>query len=250
MTTHGPISSQFEHLMVEEVDDAIVLITLDRPPVNAVNHTMYRELATAFGEIATPQTGARAVVVTGRGRHFCAGNDLAELAEFNARNAEERLSRLRRVLWSVYDCDLPVIAAVHGGVVGAGVGIAASSDAIIATADARFSIPELAAGLIGGASHMRRLAPDLAVRRMVLTGEPIDASTLRHWGSVERVVPRDLLIPTAVDLARTMTKHPPDMLKAAKRAMRVTEYADLKTGYHSEHLHALEVIEDRQGPQA
>ncbi|RYE37694.1 MAG: enoyl-CoA hydratase/isomerase family protein, partial [Hyphomicrobiales bacterium] len=115
-----------------QAEGSIGTVWLDRPPVNAVNGEMYEEIKTFFDNIRDYLPDARAVVLAGRGRHFCGGNDLAEFQTMDPSNASERMKLVRSAFWAIYDNPVPVIAAVHGVAVGTGLAIAASCDLVVA----------------------------------------------------------------------------------------------------------------------
>ena len=224
--------SELQHLDVT-VDDGIAHVVLDRPPVNAVNQDMYREIEELFGEIALGD-GVEAVVLSGRGKHFCGGNDLVEFTSLDSKNSPGRMFEVRRAFWAIYDCPVPVIAAVHGAALGTGLAIAASCDFIVAADDARIGVPEVSVGVMGGAKHLRRLVPEPILRWMFLSGEPAPIDLLLRLGAVLDVVPRDELIDAATERARQIIRHSGVALRIGKRTLNVIESMDLKPGYEFE----------------
>ncbi|GAA1382639.1 enoyl-CoA hydratase/isomerase family protein [Pseudonocardia kongjuensis] len=215
-------------------DGTIGLVQLDRPPVNAVNGAMYREITRFFGDVTTHLPDARVIVLSGRGRHFCGGNDLAEFQTMTAENAAERMRLVREAFFAVYDCPVPVIAAVHGVAVGTGLAIAASCDLVVAAEGARFGLPEVNVGVMGGAKHLSRLVPQGVVRRMHLQGDPVPAEELLRYGGITEIVPADQLDAAARRLARSIARHSPTVLRFAKRSLNAIEYLPLKEGYRLE----------------
>lgn len=169
--------STFEHLQWA-VADGIATVRIDRPPVNAVNQAMYRELSSAFGSRSPVVDAAKVIVLSAAGPHFCAGNDLTEFGTLTPSNADQRMAEVRAAFFAIQDCPIPVIAAVQGAALGTGLAIAASSDFVIAAANARFGTPEVGVGVMGGARHLARLLPEPWVRWMYLTGGSLDAG--RH----------------------------------------------------------------------
>ena len=121
------LDSQLKFLSVA-VDGHVAVVTLDRPPVNAVSGAMYVEIRDFFADFDLNLPGVRVVVLTGRGRHFCAGNDLPEFVEMTPENAPGRMKTVREAFWAIYDCPVPVIAAVNGAALGTGLAITASCD--------------------------------------------------------------------------------------------------------------------------
>lgn len=215
------------------VDDGIAHVVLDRPPVNAVNQEMYREIQELFSAIAM-EDGVQAVVLSGRGKHFCGGNDLDEFMSLDSKNSPERMFEVRNAFWAIYDCPVPVIAAVHGAALGTGLALAASCDFIIAADDARIGLPEVSVGVMGGAKHARRLVPEPVLRWMFLSGEPAPIDLLLRLGSVLDVVPRADLIESAMQRARQIIKHSGVALRIGKRTLNEIESMDLKPGYEFE----------------
>jgi len=207
---------------------------LNRPPVNAVSSEMYLEIQQLFGDLAEYLPEARAVVLAGRGKHFCAGNDLSEFQSMNPENAPSRMKQVREAFWAIYDAPIPVIAAVHGAAVGAGLGLAASCDLIVAADDAKFGLPEISVGVMGGAKHLSRLVPQGVVRLMYLTGELVDAQVLQPFGGIVKIAPPNELLDSALGLARSIARHSPVALRFAKQNLNAIEYMDLKAGYEYE----------------
>jgi enoyl-CoA hydratase len=215
------------------VDEGVAHVELDRPPVNAVNQEMYREIAALFGTIAMDE-GVQAVVLSGRGKHFCGGNDLDEFMSLDSENSPERMFEVRRAFWAIYDCPVPVIAAVHGAALGTGLALAASCDFIVAADDARIGLPEVSVGVMGGAKHARRLVPEPILRWMFLSGEPAPLDLLLRLGAVLDVVPRDDLIDAVMQRARQVIRHSGVALRIGKRTLNAIEGMDLKPGYEFE----------------
>jgi enoyl-CoA hydratase len=207
---------------------------LNRPPVNAIVSEMYVEIRELFGAITEYLPEARVLVLAGRGKHFCAGNDLGEFHSMSPENAPARMKLVREAFWALYDSPIPVIAAVHGAAVGAGLGLAASCDLIVAAADAKFGLPEISVGVMGGAKHLARLVPQGMVRLMYLTGELVDATALQPFGGIVKIAPSNELLDTALGLARSIARHSPVAVRFAKQNLNAIEYMDLKAGYEYE----------------
>src|SRR6202044_2038861 len=153
------------------------------------------------------------------GRGFCAGVDIKEI---NAKG-DEALVGVNRgcaaAFAAVYDCEVPVIAAVHGFCLGGGIGLAGNSDVIVASEDATFGLPEVDRGALGAATHLSRLVPQHRMRSMVYTAEPATADELHPYGSVLRVVPRDQLVGTAYEVASSIAAKSPTILRRAKESL-------------------------------
>lgn len=217
-----------------EQDGAVATVWLNRPPVNAIDGETYTEIKEFFDNVPGYVPGARAVVLAAKGKHFCAGNDLSEFQTMDPANAAASLKRARAAFWAIYDSPSPIIAAVQGVAAGSGVAIAASCDAVIAAEGARFAIPEVNVGVLGGAKHLSRLVPQGVVRLMHYTGDQYPAEKLQPFGGIAEVVPQARLLRTAQALARSMARHSPVTLRLAKRSLNAIEYMDLKAGYERE----------------
>jgi enoyl-CoA hydratase len=225
--------SDYRHLRIA-VDGPVANVVLARPPVNAVNQDMYEDIQRAFSSVADLDGPIKVVILSGEGPHFCAGNDLVEFGTLDPTNAAGRMLTVRRAFWAIYDCPVPVIAAVQGAALGTGLALAASCDFIVAAQGARFGLPEIAVGVMGGASHLRRLVPEPVARWMFFSGEPAPLDTLVALGAVLEVVAPDQLLEAARKRAELITRHGAVALRIAKRALNETEWADLKPGYEFE----------------
>ena len=242
------------------VDAGVAVVWLNRPPVNAVSIEMYDEIRWVFKRPDELGADIRVVVLAGRGAHFCAGNDLGEFATMDGKNADERMWHVREAFFAIQDCPVPVIAAVHGSALGTGLALAASCDYVIAAEGARFGLPEITVGVMGGARHLARWVSQPVVRRAFFTGEPLTADELHKAGVVQAVVaPSELL--AAVDAeARLIARHSPTAMRLAKRGLNMIEGVDLRSGYayeqrltalmsdHSDSKEALASIRERRTP--
>ncbi|GAB2642503.1 crotonase/enoyl-CoA hydratase family protein [Nocardioides ginkgobilobae] len=201
--------------------DGVCLITLNRPAaLNAVNSA----LSTAVGQALDQAAGdpaVKVVVVTGRGRAFCAGADLKELAAGRPVAADGHPE------WGFagivrHWIDKPVIAAVNGFAMGGGTEIALACDLVVASSEATFGLPEVTRGLIAAAGGVVRLQRQLPLKRaleLALLGEAIDATTAAEWGLVNRVVEPDAVLDTAWELARTIAANAPLSVRQTKRML-------------------------------
>lgn len=220
----------YEHLDWE-VHDHVATVWLDRPPVNAVNQAMYREIRDLFRDPSQLGPAVRAIVLAGRHRHFCAGNDLEEFVTLDPHNAPGRMREVREAFFAIQDAPVPVIGAVHGAALGTGLAIAASCDVLVASEDAKFGTPEVTVGVMGGARHLMRLVPDPLARWMYFSGEAVAASRMAELGSVIEVVPYDQLLEAAHRRAAAIASHATVVLTYAKRSLNHIEHLDLQPGY-------------------
>jgi enoyl-CoA hydratase/carnithine racemase len=230
---------ELKHLTVELSKTGVADVRLARPPVNAVNREMYIELSALFSDADRIGTGLQAIVLSGSGPHFCAGNDLEEFSTMTPDNGPERMWRVRSAFEAIRNCPVPVIGAVHGAALGTGLAIAASCDFVIAARDALFGLPELTVGVMGGARHLARLAPQPLVRRMFLTGEPLRAEEFAAaTGAIIVCEPRDL-ISRAHAIAERVASFSPIALRLSKKALNQIETMDLKAGYELEQTYTV-----------
>lgn len=221
---------KFEHLEIE-LDAGLAVVWLARPPVNSVSQQMYRELRRLFSTPDAHLPGAKAIVLAGRGRHFCAGNDLHEFGTLSPENSDERMAEVRAAFFAIQDCPIPVIGAVQGAAVGTGLAIAASCDFVIAADSARFGTPEIGVGIMGGARHLARLVPEPVVRWMYLTGDSIDVRRLEALGSIIEVTTAEDLVERAREHAGRIIRHSAAAVRMAKRSLNSIETMDLQPGY-------------------
>ncbi len=225
------MSEQFRYLRTHPAGDGVLWVTLDRSPANAVTREMYIEIADLFGNIDKAGVDVRAVVLRAQGPHFCAGNDLDEFATMTPENGTERMWRVREAFFAIQDCAVPVIGAVQGAALGTGLAIAASCDFVVAARDARFGLPELSVGVMGGARHLARMAPQPLVRRMFFTGDPVRADAFAAAGGAVVLCDQAELDDTATKFARRVAGFSPTASRLAKHILNRIEDMDLKSGY-------------------
>ena len=190
-----------------KIEDRVALVTIDRPPVNALNSKAMAELSEAFKELAANQA-VKAVVFTGEGRNltFIAGADIKEMAQLaSPREAEEVARKGQEILNQIEKMTKPVIAAINSICVGGGNELAMACHIRIASDRARFGQPEINLGIIpgfGGTQRLARLVGASKARELILTGDMITAQEALRIGLVERVVPDGELLRQALGLAK------------------------------------------------
>jgi enoyl-CoA hydratase len=222
--------ASFDHLRTE-VGECVAVVWLARSPVNSVSQQMYREIQRLFSEPERYLPGAKAIVLAGEGKHFCAGNDLHEFGTLSPENSEQRMAEVRAAFFAIQDCVIPVIGAVQGAAVGTGLAIAASCDFVVAADNAKFGTPEVGVGIMGAARHLSRLVPEAIVRWMYLTGDPFDVRRLETLGAVVEVVGPEEVVQRAVGHAQRVVRHSAAAIKMAKRSLNAVETMDLQPGY-------------------
>jgi enoyl-CoA hydratase len=215
-----------------QANDGIGEIVIDVPPVNALPVKGWFELADAV-KAAGEDEAVRALVVRAEGKGFCAGVDIKELqADPGSIVGVNR--GCYAAFAAVYDCPVPVIAAVQGYCLGGGIGIAGNADIVIASDDATFGLPEVDRGALGAATHLARLVPLHRMRAMVYLAEPATAEELHAFGSVLKVVPREALRETAMEVARAIAAKSPTIIRRAKESLNGIDPVDPKRSYRFE----------------
>lgn len=212
----------------------VALVTLDRPPVNALTLALYGEIGELFEKLGEDLDVHCAVFTSAGNRAFCAGLDLNEFLSATPEQDPERAAIVRRTFSALYRCSIPVIAAINGPALGAGSVLATVCDIRIASTTARFGTPEINVGRCGGAAHHGRLIPQGALRRMYFTGEPIGAAEALRLGLVDEVVEPEQLMTTALSLATKIADKSPLGLRYAKQALNDIESMPLEPAYEHE----------------
>jgi enoyl-CoA hydratase len=212
--------------------DGVAEVVLNQPPVNALNAAGWHALAQAIRGLGQ-QPEVRVIVVRAEGRGFCAGVDIKEL------NADPGLivsvnAGNYATFEAVHRNPVPVIAAVHGFVLGGGIGICGAADIVIAAEDASFGLPEVDRGAMGGAAHLQRMFGVQKTRYLFFTGEMIGAPEALRLGAVERVMPRAALREEALGVARRIAAKSPAMIRIAKEALTGIEDGNLEAKYRWE----------------
>jgi enoyl-CoA hydratase len=135
---------------------------------------------------------------------------------------------------AVYECAVPVIAAVNGFCLGGGIGLVGNADVIVAADDATFGLPEVDRGALGAATHLSRLVPQHKMRAMVYTSATATAEELHHFGSVHAVVPPAQLRDAAFEVAAQIAAKSPTVIRAAKESLNGIDLWDVKRSYRFE----------------
>ncbi len=220
-------------ITTDQTRPGVTEVVIDHPPVNALDVAGWFALADAVvaaGRVAD----TRAVIVRAEGRGFCAGVDIKEI---QARGDEALVGANRgcyAAFAAVYDCEVPVIAAVHGFCLGGGVGLAGNADIVVASEDATFGLPEVDRGALGAATHLARLVPQHRMRSMVYTAQTATAAELHRYGSVLRVVPRSDLLAAARAVADEIATKSPTILRRAKESLNGIDPVDVRRSYRFE----------------
>jgi enoyl-CoA hydratase len=212
----------------------IAEVVMDNPPVNALTVAGWFDLARVVRELGE-DPAVRVVVLRAEGRGFNAGVDIKEMQNTEGFDALIGANRgCFAAFAAVYECAVPVIAAVNGFCLGGGVGLVGNADIVVASDDATFGLPEVDRGALGAATHLARLVPQHRMRAMVYTAATITAQELHHFGSVLRVVPLDELRGVAMEIAADIAAKSPTVIRAAKESLNGIDPIDVKRSYRYE----------------
>ncbi|QDY76264.1 enoyl-CoA hydratase family protein [Streptomyces qinzhouensis] len=223
--------------------DGVRVVTAAYPPVNALPVQGWYDLARAVRD-AGHDPGVRCVVLAAEGRGFNAGVDIKELQRDGADGGDgpggPRAALLganrgcAEAFAAVYECEVPVVAAVGGFCLGGGIGLVGNADAIVAADDAVFGLPELDRGALGAATHLARLVPPHLMRALYYTSATVTAGELHRHGSVWRVVPRAELAAAALELAVDIARKDGALIRLAKAAINGIDPVDVRRSYRFE----------------
>lgn len=224
-----------QHIQAEQ-RDGVLKLTLDRPDVlNSFNARMAEELVTAL-RVAASDDATRAVLITGIGRGFCAGQDLAEVmpdGDATTTDLGEVVARqYNPIVRAIRTTEKPFVCAVNGVAAGAGANIAFACDLVVASEHATFVQSFSKIGLIpdsGGTYMLPRLVGLQRANALAMLGEKLDANRAKDWGLIHEVVPAATLADTSFDLARRLAAMPTRALGLIKRGFNASFTNDLET---------------------
>ena len=218
-----------------EMRDAVAVVTLNRPDaLNALTNQMGRELKLAFA--AASEHGARAIVLAGAGRAFCAGGDLREMQQIAKHEGrleaffDEPLRLLHECVLLIRQTPLPVIAAVQGAASGAGCNLALACDLVIAGESAKFNQAFIRIGLTpdcGGTFILPRLTGWKIATELLMTGDTVNAARATELGMINAVVADADLMETALKLASRLAAAPTAAIGRIKQLLEQSATNDL-----------------------
>lgn len=221
------------------IRDRVAEILFDHPPVNAFDTVGWASIPALVDRASADET-VRCVLIRAVGRGFCGGVDIKEMQAH-----PERIAQLNRdnylTFKAIRDCAVPVVAALHGFVIGGGVNIAGACDALIAAEGAYFSLPEIDRGAMGGAAFLSRMLPVQKVRANFFTGGRIPVEDLFRHGSIERIVPAEALEAEARAFCDVIAAKSRAALVIAKQALNLIEPFNPSDGYRIEQGFTLEM---------
>ena len=214
----------FNTLLLEQPEDHVLLVTLNRPQVsNAFNTEMAQELVTLFEDMALDPGDTRCMVVTGAGdRAFCAGGDLKERKGMTDEAWGRQHLVFERMIRAIVDCPVPNIGAINGAAYGGGCELACALDFVYASETARFAMTETTLGIIPGAGGTQTLARAVGERRtkeLIMSAIPFSAKEAFAWGLVNALYSPDELMDAAMETARKIAGNAPIAVRQAKQAI-------------------------------
>lgn len=222
-------------------EDGIRVITMAHPPVNALPVRGWFDVAAALDEAST-DLDTKVVILRAEGKGFNAGVDIKEMQTTTGFDALIGANKgCFAAFKAVYECSVPVIAAVNGFCVGGGVGLVGNADIVVASDDAYFGVPEVKQGALGAATHMARLVPQHLMRTLYFTARTIKAADLVQHGSVYEVVGRDELDDAALRLAVDIADKDTRVIRAAKEALNGIDPIDVNKSYRFEQGFTMEL---------
>lgn len=235
-----PTDAAAGHAISVEIVDHVAVVTIDRPPVNAVDAVSLTEIRDGFRAL-DDRREVRAAVFTGAGtRAFIGGADLGSVGDSGASDdvaatqVTDRGRVAREAMWAITDCAVPVIGAINGPAVGAGLAFATCCDILVASHGAWFGTLEIDVGLLGASAHLGQLVGRHKAREMFFLGDKVSADELERLGVVRSVVADEELMPAAIEIARSIASKSPIAMRLAKESINRIEGMTLKDGYRTE----------------
>lgn len=221
----------FRYLLVSKAD-GIGWVRFNRPPVNALNTALVLELEQAIDWMAV-QDDVLVIILTGEGRAFVAGADIAEMSSFTPLQARVFAQNGHRALGKIAQVEKPVIAAVNGFALGGGCEIALACDIRVLADTAKIGQPEVNLGLIpgfGGTQRLARLVGPGIAKELIMTADTLDAAEAFRIGLANKVVSAEQLIPVVTEIAKKIASKGPTAVRLAKTCINRGLDCDLSTG--------------------
>jgi len=222
-----------EQLIIAELEAPISILTFNRPEaMNALSTELLGQLDAVLDQLAR-SSDVRVIILTGAGKAFVAGADIAEMSQFDPLQARRFAALGQRLMHRLEGMSKVTIAAVNGYALGGGCEIAMSCDIVLASEKALFGQPEVSLGVtpgFGGTQRLPRLVGIARAMELILTGELIKANDAAAIGLVNHVYPPEELLPKAKEMAAKIASHGWEAVKASKRCIRQGMQTDLATG--------------------
>ena len=221
-------------MRTERDNPAIPEIVLDHPPVNALRSDDFLALAEAVTTLGRDPATRVILLRSDVEKAFAAGVDVHEMTEGGSRAVVAVTRACAEAYGAIAECEVPVIAVVHGYCLATGVGLAGNADVIVASDDAVFGLPEVDRGGLGTATQLQSLVPPHKARWLAYSCARIPATELARYGTVERVVPRAELLDCARQIAGTIADKSPLVIRRAKESLRAIEPVDPRRSFRRE----------------
>jgi enoyl-CoA hydratase len=213
----------YKTLIIDTKAQNIAIVRLSRPEAaNALNTAMGKELASAFAYFSKKSSKIRAVILTGEGRHFCAGADLKERKGMTKAAWQAQHAAFEKGLKALLACPVPIIAAVNGAAMGGGLELALVCDFIYASQTAKFALPETTLGImpgLGGTQNLPRAIGTRRAKEYLFTGKPFSAETAAQLGLINRLCAPEMLLQETIHTAETIAKAAPLSIRGIKKAV-------------------------------
>jgi enoyl-CoA hydratase len=234
-----------------DVKDFVAVVGMNRAPVNAMSASFRRELIPCIDSLHD-RNDVRVIVLTSALKVFCAGADIKERASLTGEPGEyTELNRLaRETFYSLIDGPKPVIAAVNGAAMGAGMALTLCCDIIVASDNATFAMPEVDRGLAGGVKYLQRHFTPSKARMLLMSGQVLSAQEMHRLNVIEKVVPLPELMPAAMEIANTIAAKSPLAVQMIKQSFSMVEYLPLKEGYRLEQNMTVKLSESEDAMEA
>ncbi|MEB2300853.1 enoyl-CoA hydratase [Lysinibacillus xylanilyticus] len=220
-----------------KAEDGVAIITIARPPANALSRGIIAEVNAVLDEVENDDT-VRALVLHGEGRFFSAGADIKEFTEVVSGDEFSKLANNgQQVFERVETFSKPIIAAIHGAALGGGLELAMSCHLRFVTESAKLGLPELQLGLIPGFGGTQRLPRYVGVAKaaeMMFTSEPISGTEAVQWGLANRAFTDEALLEETLKVAKKIAKKSPVALKAAIQTLQYAKHASFYEGIEAE----------------
>lgn len=230
------LEKKYNTMRVERQGE-VAIVRFDRPEaMNAANVEMSKERVEIYSGLSY-DPDVRVVIITGNERAYCAGGDLEAFSKFTTAQAKEFAMRGLDYQKILMDMPKPTIAAISGFAFGGGMENVLLCDLRIAADNAKFALPEIKVGIFPGGGGTQRLVQNVSIckaKEMIFLGEPIGAQEALNLGLVNRVVPYEELMDTAMAWAKKLCKRPPIALKEAKAAVNAAWSSDIYAGMEKE----------------
>ena len=229
--------------------NGVAELVISQPPVNALDSAQWLALARQIEAIGAHEQ-ARVLIIRSEGKGFCAGVNIKELDQYPDRIVEVNRGNYE-TFRAIHRSPVPVIVAVHGFVLGGGIGMTGAADIVVASECATFALPEVDRGAMGGGAHLQRLLPVQKVRSMFFTGEPLHARDAMSYGFIETLVPsKDELRAAALRIAQVIAQKSPAMIRLAKEALNGIEDGALEAKYRWEQGFTLQAYTTKDSSEA